>query len=65
MIKTKYFITHNINEYEVIEPLDQQINDFIEKEHVNDVIDIKFSQAMNGDEECITYLPTALLIYKK
>lgn len=30
-----------------------------------DVIDVKFAQAISGDEECTTYLPTALLIYKE
>lgn len=65
MIKTKYFVTHNMNEYGVIEPLDEQINNFIERKNITNVIDVKFAQAISGDEECTTYLPTALLIYKE
>lgn len=69
MIKTKYFISQNESAYGEFAGdyalLDKQINDFIRANNIKNVIDVKFAQAVGGDESCITSLPTALLIYKE
>ena len=63
MIKVKTFVMRDCNCLH-LDKLDKQINFFISENRI-EVVDIKYSTAMSGDNGITYWKASALLIYKE
>ena len=62
MIKVKTFVPNSYNPLHH-ERLDDRINKFLLENDV-EVIDIKYSTCCEHNGQCISWIPSAMLIYK-